>query len=113
MNDVEQILIPRTGPHSLLKPPLDRRATRVMARARLHDELRSIALDLLGPCRPGELPVGVADWIDDATETAASMVSDTSLRALMQTLDTMVARAPREVVDRLDQAALRRDSGLY
>lgn len=95
-----------------LSPPLDRRATSVMARARLRSELRSIALDLLGRCEPDELPADAAAWVENATETAVSAVCDRSIRALIQALETTVASAPRDVLHRLDESAIRRDLGI-
>lgn len=93
-------------------PPLDRRAARVMARARLHSELRSISLDLLGPWEPDELPDEMAAWVENAAATAASAVCDRSLNALIQVLETAVTGAPPDVLLRLDDAAVRHDSGI-
>ncbi|MEO8246141.1 MAG: hypothetical protein ABI622_03385 [Chloroflexota bacterium] len=91
---------------------MDRRATRVMARGRLQDELRAIVLDMLGPCEPDELPAAVAAWVDGATDRAVSAVCDRSVEALVEALESAVAGAPRDVLVRLDQAAARHDAGL-
>jgi hypothetical protein len=87
------------------------RATRVMARARLQSELRSIVFDLLGCPGRDELPPAVAAWVDDAADTAVAAVCDPSLRELIHAVDVAVADAPRDVVHRLSIAAMRRDAG--
>lgn len=112
MNDLAIAHHPPIRGPSLLASPLDRHAARAMARARLRSELRSIALELLGPCEPGDVSREMAAWIDKATETAVSGALDTSMSALMQSLETAVAGAPIHLVDRLAQAAVRRDAGI-
>ena len=82
-----------------------------MARARLHDELVSIAQDLLGPCEPNDLPTDIAGWIERATESAVSAVLEPSMSALIQVLESMVAAAPREVISRLDRAVVEQAIG--
>lgn len=96
----------------VLWPPLDRRATRARARARLHAELRSIVLDLLGPCEPDELSAEAAAWVENAAAIAVSAVGDRSMRALIESLEATVAQAPRDVIHRLDEAAVRHDAGI-
>ncbi len=93
-------------------PPLDRRAVRVMAQARLYSELRSIVLDLLGPCDPEELPVEMSAWVESAAARAASAVCGRSMNALIQSLESTVAGAPSDIIHRLDQSAVRHDVGI-
>ena len=94
-----------------LSERLDRRATAVMARGRLRSELRSIVLDVLGLSEPGELPAEMAAYVEGATEAAVSAVCDTSMSALLESVQTTIAEAPSSVVARLEQAAVRHDSG--
>lgn len=96
----------------VLWPPLDRRATRAMASARLHADLRSIGFDLLGPYESDELSAEDAAWVENAVAIAVSAVCDLSMRALIQSLESTVARAPRDVIHRLDEAAVRHDAGI-
>ncbi|MGH2466218.1 MAG: hypothetical protein ACRDGL_00565 [Candidatus Limnocylindrales bacterium] len=97
---------------SPLSPPLPRRAGTVMARPRLASELRSIARDLLGACEPDELPPDLAAWVEATTATVAEAVCDVALAALLRALETTVAGAPRELVQRLDAAAVGHDVGI-
>lgn len=94
-----------------LSPRLGRRATRVMAQSRLNSELRSIALDILGPCDADILPDKLAEWVEGAADAAASAVCERSMAALTHELEAAIARAPRGVVGQLNAAALRRDAG--
>jgi len=97
---------------SFVSNQLDRNATRVMARARLRSELRSIVLDILGPCEPGELPEALAGWLEDAADVAVSAVCDASLRGLLESVAASVAEAPPSVVARLAQEGIRHDAGV-
>lgn len=83
-----------------------------MARARLYSELRLIALDLLAPCDPDELPVEMSAWVECAAGRAASAVCDTTMSSLIRSLESSLAGAPAEFVRRLDQVAIRRDAGI-
>ena len=96
-----------------LTPPLEQRASNVMARASLRRELRLIVLDLLGPLELDECSGETADWIERTTETAVSAVLDKSMRALIKALEFKVAAAPLDVIDQLDQAAVRSEAGIY
>lgn len=112
MNEVAALPRVLNPSEILITNPLDRRAVRAMARARLYSELRSIALDLLGPCDPDELPVEMSAWVEYVAGRAASAVCDTSMSALIRSLESTVERAPREIVHRLDQAGARHDVGI-
>ena len=79
--------------------------------ARLEDELRSIAVDLLGPNESEELPEACADWVAATTEAVVSRVCDTALDALVQSLDSLLIDAPPDVARRLDEARVRHDAG--
>jgi uncharacterized protein (DUF2249 family) len=100
------------APVRRLSPRLARRVTAVAARARLERELRSIALDLLGPADPARLPAATRAWVDAATEEAIGAVRDLSLATLVERLDAVVATAPPDVMTRLDEAADRVAAGL-
>ncbi len=95
-----------------LTPPLEQRASNVMARASLRRELRLIALDLLGPLELDDCSGATADWVDRTTETAVSAVLDKSMGALIKVLESKVAMAPLDVIDQLDQAAIRYETGI-
>ena len=97
---------------SALATGLDRRATAVMARARLRAELRSIALDILGLSEPADLPVEMAAYVQRATEVAASTACEGSIAALLDSIDATISDAPPAVVARLELAAVRRDAGI-
>lgn len=92
-------------------PDIARDLSRVAARARLEDELRSIAVDLLGPNESDELPAACATWVAAAAQVAISGVSEAALEGLVQVLDTLLVDAPLEVVRRLDSARVRNDAG--
>jgi hypothetical protein len=112
---------PRTTPLSPLslragqpeRPPsrVASRVSRVAAWARLEDELRSIAIDLLGPNESDEFHGACADWVAAASEAAASTVCDSALDALVQCLDSLLIDVPPDVARRLDQARVRHDAG--
>lgn len=99
-------------PSAHLTPPLEQRASNVMARASLRRELRSIALDLLGPLELDDCPGETADWVARTTEMAVSAVLDKSMEALIKALESKVAAAPLDVIDQLDQAAVRCETGI-
>ena len=86
--------------------------TTIGARYRLRLELRAIVSDLLGRCEADELPADVAAWIDETTEAAVAAVCDSSLALLTSTLDSLVARAPIDVIRRLDTARVRQGAGI-
>lgn len=95
------------------RPPygLAPRVYRVRAWARLEDELRSIATDLLGPNESDEFPEACADWVAATTSAAASSVCDSALEALVASLDSLLMDVPPEIARRLDEARVRRDVG--
>ena len=112
MNEVAEMPRVANGSGSPIWLPLDRRAIRVMARARLYSELRLIVLDLLGPYDPNELPDEMSAWVEHAAGRAASAVCDVSMSALIRSLEETAEGAPAEIVHRLDQAAVRHDLGI-
>lgn len=88
-----------------------RHVSRVAAFARLEDELRSIAVDLLGPSESDELPAACADWVAATTEAAVSDICETALNRLVQALDSLLVGVPPDVASRLDEARVRHDAG--
>lgn len=101
----------RTTPPAQPPSGIARRVSRVGAWARLQDELRSIATDLLGPNESDEFPEACAEWVAATTEAAASRVCDSALDALVQSLDSLLIDVPPDVARRLDEARVRHDSG--
>jgi len=101
----------RTG--LLDQPPsgLAQRVSRVAAWARLEDELRAIATDLLGPNESDEFPEACAVWLAATTQTAASRVCDSALGALVRALDSLLIDVPPDVARRLDEARIRHNAG--
>lgn len=105
---------PRVGPnrrHDSAASGLARRVTRVGARRRLEDELRSIAIDLLGPNESDEFSAACADWVATTTEAAVSRVSDAALDALVDRLDSLYVVVPPDVARHLDRAKARHEAG--
>jgi hypothetical protein len=98
----------RPGPRT---SEMRRRIARVEAKGRLEGELRSIAIDLLGPNEADELPPTCADWVATTTEAAASRVSDAALEALVHELDSLIVSVPPDVARQLDRARARHDAG--
>ena len=92
--------------------PLARSVARTGARRSLEAELRSIALDLLGPFESEELPTACAAWVDMATKTAVTTVCDRSLSALIAALESLLIGAPPDIALRLDEARARHDAGI-
>ena len=90
---------------------LDRQVAHVRARARLEGELRSIALDLLGPNEADEFPASCADWVATAIDSAVATVCDSTLEALVHALDLVVLSVPPDVARTLDRARVRREAG--
>jgi hypothetical protein len=96
------------------RPPsgLARHVLRVAAWARLEHELRSIAIDLLGPNESDDLPAACADWVAATTQTAISGVCEAALDGLVQALDSLLIDVPPDVARRLEEARVRHDAGL-
>lgn len=95
-----------------LSSTVNRRVIRVGARYQLDTALRRIAIDLLGGSRPDELPTAMSAWVQAATDAAVAAVCDTSLAALVEAIDAQLAKAPVDVVRRLDDMATRHDAGI-
>jgi hypothetical protein len=106
-----QPLVP-LGSRGPLAPAVARSVARIGAKSRLTGELRSIAVDLLGPYESDELPTECAAWVDATIEAAVSAVCQRSLTALIRTLDALLAIAPPEVARQLDEIRVRHDAGL-
>jgi hypothetical protein len=87
------------------------RITSVGARRRLEGELRSIAVDLLGPNESDEFPPDCAEWVKTTTDAAVSRVSDSALEALLEALDARLTDAPPGIARRLDDARVRHGVG--
>ena len=105
---------PRVGPdqrHESATSGLARRVTRVGAKRRLEDELRSIAIDLLGPNESDEFSAACADWVATTTEAAVSRVSDAALEALVHRLDSLYVAVPPDVARHLERAKARHQAG--
>lgn len=107
------VLLQPHGRGGRISPQLARRVKRVGAWSRLEFELRSIATDLLGPFDSEDLPPDLTAWVETATETAVPAVCDTSLRALIAALDSLLAGAPSEVTRRLEETGARHDAGIF
>lgn len=90
---------------------LAQQVTRIGARARLEGELRSIAVDLLGPHEVDEFPASCANWVATTTDSAVSRVCDSTLEALVQALDSLLAGIPPDVARQLDRARVRHEAG--
>lgn len=88
-----------------------RHVSRVAAWARLEDELRSIAVDLLGPNESDELPAACADWVATTTRAAVMGVCESTLDGLVRALDSLLVDVPPDVARRLEQARIRHDAG--
>lgn len=88
-----------------------RRISRVEAKGRLEGELRSIAVDLLGPNESDEFPAACADWVATATEAAVTRVTDTALEALVHGLDSLMVAVPADIARQLDRAKARHEAG--
>jgi hypothetical protein len=99
------------GAQGSYAPEAARRLRRVRAKARLDGELRSIAVDLLGPNESDEFPSGCADWVATTTDRAIATIGDDALDALVRRLDLLLVGAPPQVARHLDQARARRDAG--
>ncbi|HET7026760.1 MAG TPA: DUF2249 domain-containing protein [Candidatus Limnocylindrales bacterium] len=101
-------------PHTAraLSPRLVRRVDHTRARARLEDQLRSIALDLLGPSDRELLPAESAAWVEEAADRAVEAVRDASLTVLVERLEASLAAAPPTVAERLEEATERQEAGI-
>jgi uncharacterized protein (DUF2249 family) len=91
---------------------LRRRAGQIGARARFDRAVRELAVDLVAPAAPGELSPEASAWLSSATAAAAEMVRDGALSVLVDSLDTLLAAAPPEVVVELHAAQERRELGV-
>ena len=89
-----------------------RYVSRVSGWARLEHELRSIAVDLLGPNESDDLPAACVDWVAATTQAAISGVCEAALDGLVQALDSLLIDVPPDVARRLDEARVRHDAGL-
>ena len=83
----------------------------VGARGRLRREVRSIALDLLGPWASDELSPECAAWIGRSIDRAVSEVCESALGALVTDLDTALDGAPPEIARSLAREKVRHDAG--
>jgi hypothetical protein len=90
---------------------ISRRIARVEANGRLERELRSIAIDLLGPNESDELSAACAEWVATTTDAAVSRVSDAALAALVSELDSLIVAVPPDVARQLDRAKARHEAG--
>jgi hypothetical protein len=90
---------------------MGRRIASIEAKGRLQDELRSIAMDLLGPNEADEFAAACADWVATTTEAAVSRVSDAALAALVHELDSLILAVPPGVARQLDRARARHEAG--
>jgi hypothetical protein len=90
---------------------LAREVTRVGAQERLEGELRSIAIDLLGPNESDEFPAVCASWVATTTEALVSRVSDSALEALVRGLDSLLVTVPLDVARHLERAKARHEAG--
>jgi hypothetical protein len=97
--------------HHPASTSLARQAVRVAASARLEEELRSIAVDLLGPYASDELPAATADWVATATQSAVSDVCEAALDGLIGALDSLLVDVPPDIARRLDEARIGHESG--
>ena len=78
---------------------------------RLEDEMRSIAVDLLGANGSDEFPAPCADWVAATTQAAVAGVCDAALDGLIEALDSLLIDVPPDVARRLDEARVRHDAG--
>ena len=90
---------------------LARSVARTQARSRLESEMRAIAVDLLGRCQPDELPDDCAAWLTEAVEAAVERVCDSSLSALVETLDSRLDSVAPRIARHLYEAEVRHDAG--
>jgi hypothetical protein len=97
--------------HEARTNELGRRVARVQAKGRLEAELRSIAVDLLGPNEADEFPATCADWVETTTEAAVTRVTNAALEALVHELDSLIVAVPPDVARQLDRAKARHDAG--
>ncbi len=102
----------RPIPVRRLSPRLARRVTATGARSRLTDEMRSIALDLIGPSDPAALPASAAAWVETAVAEAVEAVGDLSLARLVERLDSVLASAPPEIAHRVDAVLDCQEAGI-
>lgn len=88
-----------------------RNLSRVAARARLEQELRSIAVDLLGTNEADEFPEACTDWVAATTASVVPGVCTAALDGLVQAIDSLLVDVPPDVARRLDEARVRHDAG--
>lgn len=101
------------APVRRLSPLLARRVGTTNARNRLAGELRSIAIDLLGPSDPHTLAPEATTWVEQAADEAVLAIGDLSLAQLVERLDAILERAPTAVAGRLNAAADRQEAGVF
>ncbi len=104
-------LLIRSGQPDRRPSGIARHVSRVAAWNRLEDELRSIAVDLLGPNETDELPEQCAEWVAATTQKAISGICDAALDGLVRALDSLLVDVPPDVARRLDEARIRHDAG--
>ncbi len=93
------------------RPDLRRRVERIDARGRLEDELRAIAVDLLGPNEADEFPVDCAGWVARTTDAAVAVACASALDTLIDALESGLGSVPPVVARRLRDARVRQDAG--
>jgi hypothetical protein len=113
MDHPRTTLQPRARQPDRPPPSIARHVSRVAAWVRLEDEMRSIAMDLLGPNGSDELPPACADWVEATTHAAVSGVCAAALDGLIQALDSFLVDVPPDVARRLDEARIRHDAGYH
>jgi hypothetical protein len=111
-NPVTTLLV-RAGPPDRAPSGMRRQLSRVAARPRLEADLRSIAIDLLGPNETGELPAACAEWVAAATQEAISAVCDQALDGLVRALESLLVDVPPDVARGLREARIRHDAGYF
>jgi hypothetical protein len=102
---------PRPASSGPRRPDLRHRVDRVDARGRLEDELRAIAVDLLGPNEADEFPVDCAGWVARTTDAAVSVACAAALDTLIDALESGLGTVPPVVARRLRDARARQDAG--
>lgn len=87
-------------------------ATRVAAaHGRLAEELRLIALDLLGLYDSDELPAECAAWVRITVDAAVDLTSDHTVSSVVTQLRAALATAPADVTRHIGDASRRHEAG--